>query len=297
MGMYQIKDIEHLSGIKAHTLRIWEKRYSIVEPKRTSTNIRFYDDSDLKRILNISILNKNGYKISKIADLPNERLNSEILSLSNELNSLDIQIGNLIKAMIDFDKIFFDKIFSKSIMNLGFQETLLEVIYPFFKRIGILWLTENIDPSQEHFITNVVRQKVIVAIDGLPEYPNEKAENFVLYLPEGQWHEMGLLLSSYLIKKNGHNYVYLGSSLPFESVLKLDEVISFNNIVTTVSFSKSKEESKKEIQHLASKFPNKTIFIGGIQDKDQFNNVPQNIHFTPNLEDFNQYLIHLNKMS
>ncbi len=294
MGMYQIKDVEHLSGIKAHTLRIWEKRYNIIEPKRSSTNIRYYDDNDLKRILNISILNKNGYKISKIADLPNQRLNNEILSLSEDSENLDIQIGNLIKAMIDFDKVLFEKIFTQSIIHKGFQETLLKVIYPFFKRIGILWLTGNIDPSQEHFISNIVRQKVIVAIDGLPEYPNKKTENFVLYLPDGQWHEMGLLMSSYLIKKNGHNYIYLGSSLPFESVLKLDEVISFNNIVTTVSFSKSKEESKEEILKLASKFPDKNIFIGGIHDKVYFDDLPGNIHLTNNLEDFNQYLLRLN---
>lgn len=201
MGMYQIKDVEHLSGIKAHTLRIWEKRYNIVEPKRTSTNIRYYDDNDLKRILNISILQRNGYKISKIADLPNQRLNNEILNLSMESENLDIQIGNLIKSMLDFDKVSFEKTFHKSIIAIGFQETILKVIYPFFKRVGILWLTENIDPAQEHFISNIVRQKIIVAIDSLPEYTNKNAENFVLYLPDGQWHEMGLLMSSYLISR------------------------------------------------------------------------------------------------
>jgi len=290
MGMYHIKDIEHLSGIKAHTLRIWEKRYNIIEPKRTVTNIRYYDDNDLKRILNISILNKNGYKISKIADFTNNRLNSELLTLSSDSENLDIQIGNLIKAMIDFDKILFEKIFSQSIMHKGFQETILKLIYPFFKRVGILWLTENIDPAQEHFISNIIRQKVIVAIDGLPEYNRKNAENFVLYLPDGQWHEMGLLMSSYLIKKNGHNYIYLGSSLPIESVVKMNDTISFNYIITTASIARSEEDMKQDFLSLAAKFPNKTIFVGGIQNESLQQDLPTNINLMNNLDEFNQYL-------
>lgn len=290
MGMYHIKDIEHLSGIKAHTLRIWEKRYNIIEPKRTVTNIRYYDDNDLKRILNISILNKNGYKISKIADFTNNRLNSELLTLSSDSENLDIQIGNLIKAMIDFDKILFEKIFSQSIMHKGFQETILKLIYPFFKRVGILWLTENIDPAQEHFISNIIRQKVIVAIDGLPEYHLKNAENFVLYLPDGQWHEMGLLMSSYLIKKNGHNYIYLGSSLPIESVVKMDDTISFNYIITTASIARSEEDMKQDFLSLAAKFPNKIIFVGGIQNESLQQDLPTNINLMNNLDEFNQYL-------
>jgi DNA-binding transcriptional MerR regulator len=290
MGMYQIKDVEHLSGIKAHTLRIWEKRYNIIEPKRTLTNIRYYDDNDLKRILNISILNKNGYKISKIADFTDNRLNSEILTLSNSSENLDIQIGNLIKAMIDFDKVLFEKIFSQSIMHIGFQETILKLIYPFFKRVGILWLTENIDPAQEHFISNIIRQKVIVAIDGLPEYAHKKAESFVLYLPDGQWHEMGLLMSNYLIKKNGHNYIYLGSSLPIESVVKMNDSISFNYIITTASLTKSEEDMKKELASLSSRFPDKTIFVGGAHGETLYHDLPKNIILMNSLDEFNEYL-------
>ncbi|MEZ5199583.1 MAG: MerR family transcriptional regulator [Bacteroidales bacterium] len=293
--MYQIKDVEHLSGIKAHTLRIWEKRYNIIEPKRTETSIRFYDDSDLKRILNIAILNKHGYKISKIADFNDNRINSEILALSTDSENLDIQIGSLIKAMIDFDSILFEKIFSQSIMHKGFQETILKVINPFFKRVGILWLTDNIDPAQEHFISNIIRQKVIVAIDGLPDYPHSNAENFVLYLPDGQWHEMGLLMSSYLIKKNRHNLIYLGSSLPLDSVVKMKESIPFNYIVTTASLTRSEEEKKHDFLSLASIFPDKTIFVGGIQTEYPKQDLPQNINLMNSLEEFNDFLVNMNK--
>jgi len=294
MGMYQIKDVEHLSGIKAHTLRIWEKRYNIVEPKRTLTNIRYYDDDDLKRILNISILNKNGYKISKIADFTDHRLNSELLSLSNDSENLDVQIGSLIKAMIDFDKLSFEKIFSQSIMHNGFQETILNLMYPFFKRVGILWLTERIDPAQEHFVSNLIRQKIIVAIDGLPEYKHANAENFVLYLPDGQWHELSLLMSSYLLKKSGHNYIYLGSSLPIESVIRLRDRITFNYIITTASLSRSLDELKQELASLASQFPDKTIFVGGTQRESLQYDLPDNIVLINSLDEFNKYLEQLN---
>ncbi|MCF8371087.1 MAG: MerR family transcriptional regulator [Bacteroidales bacterium] len=294
MSQYQIRDIEHLSGIKAHTIRIWEKRYSIIEPKRTTTNRRYYDDSDLKRILNISILNRSGYKISKIARLTNARLNDEILRLTNESQDLESQIGNLIRAMIDFDQFLFEKIFAKSVMNRGFQETLLKLIYPFFKRTGILWLTENIDPAHEHFISNIVRQKIIAAIDGLPDYRNGNAENFLLFLPESQWHELGLLMCNYLIRKNGHHSIYLGSSLPIASVMKLEKIVSFSTLVTTTSFGKSNQELEEEIRRLASIFNDKTIFVGGLHEEFCLSVVPENIHIIDKLEEFNRYLVQEN---
>ena len=170
MATYSIKDIEHLSGIKAHTLRIWEKRYNIIVPKRTQTNIRYYDDEDLKRLLNVSVLNRYGYKISSIANLHEKEIRNEILAITSKYGDLSAQIENLIVAMVDFDKAYFDKIFNKSIMSRGLEETMLKVIYPFFEKIGILWQTGNINPAQEHFISNLIRQKLIVAIDDLPEY-------------------------------------------------------------------------------------------------------------------------------
>lgn len=295
MANYNIKDIEQLSGIKAHTLRIWEKRYSIIEPKRTNTNIRFYDDEDLKKILNISMLNRNGYKISKIAGLTNERLNSEVLNISDDSESFDIQIGELIKSMIDFDEFLFEKTFNKAIMQIGFQETLLKIIYPFFKKIGILWLTGNIDPAQEHFISNLVRQKVISAIDSIPDYPNRNPETFVLFLQDNQWHEMGLLLSSYLIKKNGHRSIYLGRSLPRESVQKMDDTVSFNNIVTTVNYTLSDKEIIDNILDMSYKFDDKTIFIGGLKKEIIPDPAPKNVIFLDKLEDFSLFLKSLSR--
>lgn len=294
MTMYQIKEVEHLSGIKAHTLRIWEKRYNIVEPKRTVTNIRYYDSNDLKRILNISMLNKNGYKISQIASFNDSRLNNELLTLSGDSENLDIQIGSLIKAMIDFDEKLFEKVYSQSIEYRGFQDTVLKLIYPFFKRVGILWLTDNIDPAQEHFISNLTRQKIIVSINELPVSKDKNAENFVLFLPEGQWHEMGLLLSNYLIRKNGHNCIYLGSSLPVESVVQMKDKVSFNYLVTTTSLYKSAQDTKRELISLASQFSDKTIFVGVSKDETELYDLLPNIILMSNLDELIEYLRRLN---
>lgn len=290
MAMYHIKDIEHLSGIKAHTLRMWEKRYNVVEPKRTSTNIRYYDDEDLKKILNIAILNRNGYKISRIATLPDNSLNNELIHLSQKSDNHELQVGQLIKAMVDFDKDLFEKVFSRSIMQMGFQDTILKLIYSFFHRIGILWLTGNIDPSQEHFISNIVRQKIIAAIDSLPENRNLNNENFILYLPDGQWHEMGLLMCSYLIRKNGFSDIYLGSSLPLESVLKLGKNLAFSHIITTTSISKPQAEFNRELVTLSETYRDKTIFVGGLKENMQVENLPDNVRFMAHLDEFSNYL-------
>ena len=290
MGQYLIRDIEHLSGIKSHTIRIWEKRYNIVEPKRTTTNRRYYDDNDLKRILNISILNRSGYKISQIANLSNNRLNEEILRLTNESQDLESHIGSLISAMIDFDVQRFEKIFSKSIMQRGFRQTILKVIHPFLGRIGILWLTENIDPAHEHFISNMIRQKIISAIDGLPDYTDKKKQRFVLFLPEDQWHEMGILICHYLIKKKGFSAIYFGSSLPVESVINLREVVEFDNIVTAVGISKPNIEKKQDLVQLANLFPDKTIFIGGGKGNNTTVAKQENIIFLDQIEEFDRYL-------
>ncbi|MEX0883706.1 MAG: MerR family transcriptional regulator, partial [Cyclobacteriaceae bacterium] len=202
MKYYSIKDLEQLSGIKAHTLRIWEQRYKILKPKRTETNIRYYDDDDLKLILNVALLNDNGFKISKIAKLNMEDIKSEILKLTERSFKFDDQIHALIIAMVELDEERFEKIISTNILKIGFELTMINIIYPFLSKIGILWQTGSIHPGQEHFISNLVRQKLIVAIDG--QMYTGGGKKFLLFLPEGELHEISLLFSSYLLKSNGH---------------------------------------------------------------------------------------------
>jgi len=192
--------------------------------------------------------------------------------------------------MIDFDENSFNQVYSQSIEHRGFEDTILKLIYPFFKRVGILWLTDNIDPAQEHFVSNLTRQKIIVAIDELPEYKHTNAETFVLYLPEGQWHEMGLLLSNYLIKKSGHNSIYLGSSLPVESVVQMKDKVPFKYLVTTTNLYRSPQETKHELLSLASQFSEKTVFVGVSENQTDLHDLLPNIILMSNLDELIEYL-------
>ena len=162
MGQYSIKELEALTGIKAHTIRIWEKRHNLIQPERTDTNIRLYSDQDLKQILNVSILYSQGYKISKIAKLSTQ----EVSTLIDELASVDkpetdVFVDQFTVSMVDMDEIKFNRLLSQCILKYGFSEAMQEVIYPFLRKIGILWLSNKINPAQEHFISNLIRQKIV----------------------------------------------------------------------------------------------------------------------------------------
>src|ERR671913_1413953 len=218
MGQYSIKELEQLSGIKAHTIRIWEKRHKIIEPSRTATNIRFYSDLDLKKIINVSLLNTYGIKISKIADMSLDDVNKKVLELSELQNDKGVHIDQMVIAMLDMEEELFEKILNNLIVRFGFEKTITEIIYPFLEKIGILWQTENITPAHEHFISHLIRQKLIVAIDALP-IPGKEAPRVVLFLPEGELHEIGLLFSHYVARKYGYRSYYLGQSVPHNDLI------------------------------------------------------------------------------
>lgn len=290
MANYNIKEIENLSGIRAHTLRIWERRYGIIEPKRTDTNIRYYDDKDLRKILNISILNRSGFKISKIANLPDERLNEEVLNITGSDSTYQNQIGTLIKAMIDFDELLFEKTYTSSVIHLGFDATVNHIIYPFFQKIGILWLTGNVDPAQEHFVSILVRQKIISAIDSIPNYYNSLSKSFVVFMQHNQWHELSLLISSYLIKRHGHRPIYIGKSLPLDSLINMLNIVDSDFILTTVNYNLSINDIQSNITELASMFVDKTIIFGGVSPESIPENKPANTFFPQTLVEFDEFL-------
>ena len=188
IGTYSIKDLEQLSGIKAHTIRIWEVRYGLLKPSRTDTNIRYYDDEQLKRLLNISFLIKQGLKISKISSMDFKDFQDTLASFYNlqeNDHSTDDKINNLVVAMIELNEELFETVFSSSVHHLGFEGTITKMVYPFLDKVGMLWTMGNIQPAQEHFISNLIRQKIIVAIDkqALPKNINSK---FLLFLPDSK---------------------------------------------------------------------------------------------------------------
>lgn len=265
MSTYSIKDLEQLSGIKAHTLRIWEQRYQFILPKRTETNIRYYDDKDLRLVLNIALLKDNGYKISKIAGMGEEEMNSEVLRLTEKNLRYPDQIHALTLAMIDLDEDRFEKIMATNILKLGFESTMINVIYPFLSKIGVLWQTGAINPSQEHFISNLIRQKLIVAIDGQFVSNEDSQHKYLLYLPEGELHELTLLFLCYIIKARRNKVVYFGQNLPFDDLKSIYDVHEPDYILTIITASPPANQVKDYVKKLSGNFPEAEILLSGYQ--------------------------------
>jgi DNA-binding transcriptional MerR regulator len=219
METYDIKDLEELSNIKAHTIRIWEKRYGLLKPTRTSTNIRKYDSNQLKKLLNITLLLNKGFKISEVAKMDDNKIFEEILNekTNQQFNHEDQLSNELIDSMMNFDTARFEKTLNTTILRYGLVNAILKVVYPFLRKTGVLWSTDNIMPAQEHLVVNIIRQKMIVAIDGLTLSPTNEKE-FILFLPPNEYHEIGLLLSHYIVLKYGYPCYYLGQNIPLDNV-------------------------------------------------------------------------------
>lgn len=265
MAVYSIKDLEKLSGIKAHTIRVWEQRYNIVEPKRTRTNIRFYNEDDLKYLLNIALLNKNGFKISKIAKMSKTEIAHEVAEISEVRFDNDTQLDALTISMIEMDEYKFDKIISTNIDQLGFEKTMIDVINPFLDKLSVLWLTGSINPAQEHFISCLIRQKLIVAIDKLPFEQNPDADKYLVFLPEGEIHELSLLFLTYLLRERGNKVIYLGQNIPFDDLKAVYQIHQPEYICTMFSGSFTKEPVQDFIQKLSVAFPQTHILLSGYQ--------------------------------
>lgn len=277
MSRFSIKDLEELSGIKAHTIRIWEQRYEIIKPNRTETNIRFYDDEALKLILNVALLNNNGFKISKIAQMNDGEIQREVLNITEKHSNFSDQIHALTIAMIDLDQPRFDKILSSNALIIGFEDTMLKIIYPFLAKIGILWQTGAINPAQEHFILNLIRQKLIVAIDGQYELPAPDATKYLLFLPEGELHEVSLLLSDLIIRARKNKSIYLGQSLPLEDLIAVAEQYAPDYILTVLTTVPGPSQIQQYVNKLADTFPNSTLLLSGVQVIGQDIKTPPNV--------------------
>jgi MerR family transcriptional regulator, light-induced transcriptional regulator len=263
MGQYSIKELETLSGIKAHTIRIWEKRYSLIQPKRTDTNIRFYSDDDLKKIINVSVLNNHGIKISKIAGMPYDEINRKMLEVSASETHVSTYIDQLIISMVDMEEERFQKTLNTLVKKIGFERAITEAVYPFLEKIGVLWLTQNINPAQEHFISNLIRQKIIAAIDELP-LPKDNAPKILLFLPEHELHELGLLFYCYIVKQANYKVYYLGQNVPEKDLDSIIEIHRPEIIVTSIT-NPMPNGALPYITQLSNKFPRHRILVSGIQ--------------------------------
>jgi len=279
MGKYSIKELEKLSGIKAHTIRIWEKRYGLIDPQRTSTNIRFYSDDDLKKIINVSLLNNNAIKISAIAGLSASELNKKVQELSKLDDQAGVHIDQLVTAMIDLEEEKFEQELVVIEKKIGFERTVTEVIYPFLTKIGILWQTGNITPAHEHFISNLIRQKIIVSIATLP-LPSKSGIRALLFLPENELHEIALLFYHYVCKKYGFRTYYLGQSVPYTDLKTVYAIHKPHLLITSLTSNPSPKDLNSYLMTLSKDFPTSRILAAGaLLRKTSF-------HYPPNLTVF-----------
>lgn len=284
MSSYSIKDLEQLSGIKAHTLRIWEQRYNFIIPKRTETNIRYYDDQDLKLILNVSLLRENGYKISKIAEMDQEQIAQAVLEITERNSSSSDQIHSLVLSMIDLDEDRFDKIMSTNILQTGFESTMFTIVFPFLSKIGVLWQTGSVSPAQEHFIANLIRQKLIVAIDACYVPSKEEKTRYLLFLPEGELHELSLLFCHYLLKSRKNKVVYLGANVPLNDLIQTCELYKPDCVVSVFTSAPLQSKVQSYINELSKRLPHTRLFLSGHQIIGQDLKAPDNAHFFLRLE-------------
>jgi DNA-binding transcriptional MerR regulator len=277
VSSYSIKDLERISGIKAHTLRIWEQRYNIISPNRTDTNIRHYSDEDLKSVLNIGILNNCGYKISKIAKMQKEEISASVVEITGNNFDANVQIDNLIIAMTEMDEDRFEKFLSANILRSGFEKTFLEILHPFMVKVGVLWLTNSINPAQEHFISNLVRQKLIAAIDGTVISGNQETAKCLLYLPENELHEINLLFANLILKKNGFKTIYLGQSVPYSDIKMVCDLHKPEYLITVITCSMSDMSVEEYVHQLSKDFNDQKIVLSGYQFSNSTIKLPSRV--------------------
>lgn len=289
MGCYKIKDIEVLTGIKAHTIRIWEQRYGILVPERTDTKIRTYSDSDLRILLNVSLLNNNGLKISKIAKMSIDEIQKECSEISIE-SSLDLAIDRFIIALTEMDEHLFRNVLAALVKEKGVLRVFSEDLVPFLDRIGVMWLTGTINPAQEHFISNLIRQKIISETELLPT-PTDKTKSVLLYLPEHELHELGLLVYNYSLRNNGIFTYYLGQSVPLDSLFECIDTLRPTHIVSSWL---SNVETKFIKDYFESIVKNTSIKVlaGGYQVAKNTSQIPNQI---TQFKDVNDLLSHILK--
>ena len=229
-NIFSIKDLENLSGIKAHTIRIWEKRYNVLEPLRTDTNIRYYDLSSLQKLLNITLLHDYGYKISKISQMPSDKIPLLVQDIISSKSAKNHAISSFKMAMMNFDQKLFLDTYNALLSEKSFREVFFEVFIPLMEEIGFLWQADTISPAHEHFISYLIKLKLLVNTEKLQsKAPTKEDKIFVLYLPMDEMHELGLMYLNYEILSSGYKSIYLGESVPISSLIPLKKY--FNNIV------------------------------------------------------------------
>jgi MerR family transcriptional regulator, light-induced transcriptional regulator len=285
VAIYSINDLEKLSGIKAHTIRIWEQRYELICPERTKTNIRYYDDFNLKLLLNIALLNKNGIKISKIATMSKAEIQEKVSQISEVNFQYDTQLDAITIAMIEMDEYKFDRILSSNIQQMGFERTIMEVIYPFLERLSLLWLTGSVNPVQEHFMSYLLRQKVIVAIDKEPIVSGRDVKKFLIYLPEGERQELSLLFMHFMLKSRRNQVIYIGQDITLDDLRDTYNIHKPDYVFSLINEPFPKISIQQYIDSVSCLFEKSHVLFSGYQVVNKELKLPQNMTILDSLDD------------
>ena len=247
-NQFSIKDLENLTGIKAHTIRIWEKRYNLLEPKRTETNIRYYDLASFQKLLNVSYLNNNGYKISKIATIDEREIPQLVREIATEINTESHAINAFKLAMLNFDQALFYKTYESLLKEKAFDEIFYDIFIPLLTEIGLLWQTDTITPAHEHFITTLIRQKILINTEIIQsKQVNKSNKTFVLYLPDNEIHELGLMFINHQLVSKGYHSIFLGQSVPLESLIELQ---NYYDEIIFISYFTVKPEKENIVKYI-----------------------------------------------
>ncbi len=265
MDLFTISDLQQFSGIKAHTIRVWERRYNALNPARSEGNTRYYNNQQLRRLLNIVSLMEADYKVSELCTMTDQMLFRLIEKQLEKKGAPDSTneyfVSQLIAAATSFDEVHFDKIFSNCVLRLGIKTTYIRVIYPMLNRVGLMWAAGLISPVYEHFCTNLIRQKLFAAIDSLP--PSQSKQSWLLFLPENEFHEIGLLFSHYLIRQNGKKVIYLGTNVPFETLIGAVKEIKPRQLLFFLVHHDHPEDAQTYLNNLKKNFGNIGIYLSG----------------------------------
>lgn len=267
MKKYSIKYIERFSGIKAHILRSWENRFDILQPERDDNNKRLYTEEQLKQVLNITLLLSKGLSISQIKELTPSEFVAKVNEISDmagthKENQLEVKINAFVLSMLELDESRFEKVLASCLLQRSFEDTLKEVIYPFLNRIGIMWRTGEVSTAKEHFIYQLIRQKIIVAIDGLGQ-ASQSRERYLLFLPKSEFQDLLILMYMYLLKSKGQSCVYLGEDIPFDDLKEASRIVRPDALVTVIKAPASKIDTQAYVYRLSEAFAQQKILLAG----------------------------------
>lgn len=290
MNAFTIKDLENLSGIKAHTIRIWEQRYDFLKPARTGTNIRYYGNLEVKTVLNISLLTKHGYKISHINKMSGQELIDKVISLSGNNAGEERLINQLIACTIDLDIGHFEKLLDAFILDKGIDKTITRIVFPFMHRIGLLLATSHINPAREPLVSNVIRQKLMVGIETAMNHGHD-GKTGLLFLPEGQRQELGLLYACYLLKVRGIRVIYLGADLSLGDLEFVCRQKRPDFIYTHLAGAAGNFNLEKFLSRADRLIPGIPLILSGQPVRTKLRKTSPHIHFLRSVPEMLEFLV------